>query len=52
VYRFDERCPYGTHQLQVTVEDLAGNQTTRSWWIKRSPYRPPFKKVIKKKRRK
>ncbi len=52
VYRFDERCPYGTHQLIVTVEDLAGNQTTRSWWIKRSPYRPPVKKVIKKKRRK
>jgi hypothetical protein len=44
VYRFDERCPYGTHQLTVTVQDGVGNQTTRSWFIKRSPYRPPVKK--------
>jgi hypothetical protein len=28
IYRFDERCPYGTHQLVVTVEDGVGNQTT------------------------
>jgi len=44
IYRFDERCPYGTHQLVVTVEDGVGNQTTRSWYIKRAPYRPPVKK--------
>lgn len=52
IYRFDERCSYGTHHLQVTVEDIAGNTTTQSWWIKRSAYRPPVKKVIKKKKRK
>ena len=44
VYRFDERCPYGTHQLTVTVQDGVGNETTRSWYIKRAPYRPPVKK--------
>ena len=44
VYRFDERCPYGTHQLTVTVEDGVGNRTTRSWYIKRGPYQPPVKK--------
>jgi len=44
VYPFDERCPYGTHQLTVTVEDGVGNRTTRNWYIKRGPYQPPVKK--------
>jgi hypothetical protein len=56
VYRFDQRCPYGVHKLTVTVEDLVGNTTTKTWWIKRAPYQPPFKKsskkTIKKKKRK
>jgi hypothetical protein len=44
VYRFDERCPYGTHQLTVKVQDGVGNETTRSWYIKRAPYQPAVKK--------
>lgn len=44
VYRFDERCPYGTHQLTIAVQDAVGNESTRSWYIKRAPYRPPVKK--------
>ena len=44
VYRFDERCPYGTHQLTVKVQDGVGNETTRSWYIKRAPYQPVAKK--------
>ncbi len=35
VYRFDERCPYGIHQLRVRVRDLAGNETVRTWWFRR-----------------
>ncbi|MGQ0737742.1 MAG: hypothetical protein ACT4OJ_01665, partial [Bacteroidota bacterium] len=50
VYKFDEKCPYGVHKLNVTVEDLAGNKTIREWWIKRFPYTaPPLKKKIMKK---
>jgi hypothetical protein len=56
VYRFDQRCPYGVHKLTVTVEDLVGNATTKTWWIKRAPYQPPVKKsskkTVKKKKRK
>lgn len=48
IYRFDDRCPYGVHKLTVTVEDLVGNTTTKTWWIKRSPYQPPVKKSSKK----
>ena len=44
VYRFDERCPYGTHRLTVTVRDAVGNETMRHWYIKRGPYQPPVKK--------
>jgi murein DD-endopeptidase MepM/ murein hydrolase activator NlpD len=51
VYNFDQRCPYGVHQLKVTVEDLVGNTTTKSWWFKRYPYTPPKKKVISKKKK-
>ncbi len=41
VYRFDERCPYGVHELRVRAEDMAGNSTEKTWWIKRGPYTPP-----------
>jgi hypothetical protein len=41
IYVFDERCPYGVHELKVTIEDLVGNKTEKSWWFKRSPYTPP-----------
>lgn len=41
IYKFDERCPYGVHKLGVTVTDIAGNTTTKEWWIKRFPYTPP-----------
>jgi murein DD-endopeptidase MepM/ murein hydrolase activator NlpD len=48
IYIFDERCPYGVHELKVTVEDLAGNITTKTWWFKKYPYTPPPKKKGKK----
>ena len=48
IYIFDERCPYGIHELKVTVEDLVGNVTTKSWWFKKYPYTPPKKKASKK----
>lgn len=49
IYRFDERCPYGVHQLKVTVEDLAGNVTEKVWWFKREAYKAPVKKASSKK---
>ena len=49
IYSFDERCPYGVHELKVSVEDLVGNRTTKSWWFKRGPYTPPVKKKAVKK---
>jgi hypothetical protein len=50
IYRFDERCPYGVHELIVTVEDIVGNSTTKTWWFKRGPYKAPLpkKKAVKK----
>lgn len=45
IYSFDEKCPYGVHQLRVMVTDLAGNMTEKTWWFKRSPYSPPVKKA-------
>lgn len=51
IYIFDERCPYGTHHLKVTVEDIVGNTTTKEWWFKRGPYTPPKKKAIVKKKK-
>jgi hypothetical protein len=29
IYRFDEMCPPGEHELKVSVEDEAGNQATK-----------------------
>lgn len=50
IYEFDERCPYGVHELKVTAEDLVGNITTKVWLFKRNPYAPPppKKNTIKK----
>lgn len=50
IYVFDERCPFGVHELKVTVQDLVGNTTTKTWWFKRGPYTPPKKKAVKKKK--
>ncbi len=50
IYKFDERCPFGVHQLKVTAEDLVGNTTTKTWWFKRYQYTPPKKKIVHKKR--
>ncbi|HKO79401.1 MAG TPA: hypothetical protein VJU78_03360, partial [Chitinophagaceae bacterium] len=49
IYKFDERCPYGVHELKVTVEDIVGNTTTKTWWFKKYPYTPPPKKKTTKK---
>ncbi|MET0638323.1 MAG: peptidoglycan DD-metalloendopeptidase family protein [Chitinophagaceae bacterium] len=50
IYRFDERVPYGVHELMVQVEDIAGNITEKTWWFRRNPYTPPppRKKISKK----
>jgi hypothetical protein len=48
IYKFDERCPYGVHELKVTIEDLVGNTITKTWWFTRYPYTPPKKKTAKK----
>ena len=51
IYIFDERCPYGVHELKVVLEDIVGNTTTKTWWFKKYPYTPPppKKKTTKKK---
>lgn len=51
VYDFDEHCPYGVHQLKITIEDLAGNTSAKSWWFKRNPYTAPPKKIIHRKKK-
>jgi hypothetical protein len=35
IYTFDEQFTPGTHELKVTIEDEAGNVTTRSWTVTR-----------------
>lgn len=35
IYTFDEHFPEGTHELKATVEDEAGNTTTRTWTVTR-----------------
>lgn len=50
IYTFDDKCSYGIHELKVTVEDLVGNTTTKSWWFKRNPYTAPVKKIVKRKK--
>ena len=42
IYNFDERVQPGIHTLVVTVTDIAGNKTTRSWKFSRGvTYTPP-----------
>lgn len=50
VYNFDQRCPYGVHQLNVRIVDIVGNVTEKDWWFKRYPYSPPPKKPVSKKK--
>ena len=35
IYRFDEKFPKGEHELKVTIEDEAGNVTTKTWNVRR-----------------
>lgn len=35
IYRFDEHFPPGTHELKVTLEDIAGNVTVKTWTVRR-----------------
>ncbi len=35
IYKFDEMCPPGEHELKVSVEDEAGNTATRSYHFSR-----------------
>lgn len=35
IYHFDEHFPRGAHELKVTVEDEAGNMTTKVWQVRR-----------------
>lgn len=48
IYKFDERCPDGVHELKVIVEDIVGNTTSKTWLFKKYPYTPPPKKAVKK----
>jgi murein DD-endopeptidase MepM/ murein hydrolase activator NlpD len=49
IYEFDDKCGYGVHELKVSVKDITGNETVKSWWFKRYPYKPPAKKATVKK---
>ncbi len=35
IYNFDEKCPPGEHELIISVEDLAGNKTTKTYQFTR-----------------
>ena len=35
IYRFDEQCPPGLHELEVTVEDQVGNVTQKKYTFRR-----------------
>ena len=35
IYTFDEHFPRGQHQLKITIEDEAGNVTTKVWNVTR-----------------
>ena len=35
IYKFDEMCPAGEHELKVSVEDEAGNEATKIFHFKR-----------------
>ena len=51
IYKFDEHCPYGVHELKVRVEDIVGNVIEKTWWFKRSLYTPPPKKNVSSKKK-
>jgi hypothetical protein len=52
IYKFDERCSYGVHQLKASATDLAGNTNVKTWWFRREAYTPPppKKKSVKSKK--
>ena len=31
IYKFDEHCPPGEHELKISVEDCVGNKAVRSY---------------------
>lgn len=35
IYKFDEKCPAGSHELKITASDEAGNITTKSYHFTR-----------------
>ncbi len=35
IYSFDEKFSRGAHELTITVEDIAGNKTTKTWTLRR-----------------
>jgi len=35
IYQFDNYFLPGVHQLKLTVEDMAGNVTEKTWWVRR-----------------
>jgi hypothetical protein len=35
IYQFDNYFLPGVHQLKVTIEDIAGNVTEKTWWVRR-----------------
>lgn len=35
IYKFDERCPPGLHELKISVEDLVGNRTEKVYHFTR-----------------
>lgn len=35
IYRFDEHCPAGEHELKISVEDCVGNSAERTYHFKR-----------------
>ncbi|MEO5946565.1 MAG: M23 family metallopeptidase [Chitinophagaceae bacterium] len=41
IYEFDERCPFGVHELKARAEDFAGNVTEKTWWFRREAFTPP-----------
>jgi len=35
IYQFDDYFLPGVHQLKLTAEDMAGNVTEKTWWVRR-----------------
>jgi murein DD-endopeptidase MepM/ murein hydrolase activator NlpD len=47
-YRIDEYCNIGYHVLKITAEDIAGNETTRTYNFEVKEKLPVSKKTVKK----